>query len=200
MLAREVPDYMVGGMLEDEYFDRAVVFTGVHGVGKTTVAKMLADEYGMMYVPVEAIDKVAGLSLYRRQVVFWREFNDVFWDNVFKGSVVMDNHPVAVGAYAYYMGLEYGDKKLEFLGRMMLDAAKHWLGGNVFLLVADPEEIVERIRKRGRENVDEEAMLDYVSVVQDILLREAGLWAMVLDTTGLAPKDVLEVVVAALGW
>lgn len=79
-----------------------VLLSGVAGVGKTTIARVLEEEHGFLYVPVEAEVCWSEADPVRRQECFKEEFLRRIAFRMNEDTVVVaDNSLATVAAYSY---------------------------------------------------------------------------------------------------
>ncbi len=160
-----------------------VSFVGVHGSGKTTTAKRAVKD-GFRMQSVEAIDIAFGLPPVERQTLFFTTYVNSFLaalntsDDV---KLVFDSHPLVVLPYTEYWLRKGGftPAKIE----QVLDAFVKIIellppvDLMVYLEADDLDIIVERVKRRARFSVSEEARADYIEFVDQRLgeyLRSIG--------------------------
>lgn len=151
-----------------------IVITGTPGVGKTTLARALAERLGLRYINVAELARASGLLLNydearRAYVIDIKGVREVLRDIASRQEVVVDTHIVEV--------------------------APPELVRVAIVLRLDPRVLAERLRERGyppskiRENVESEVL--------DLCLQDAVAYlgfdkVFELDATGKPPHAVLE--------
>ncbi len=142
-----------------------VSLVGAHGVGKTTVGKLVAKRLGMYFIDLECIYDAHALSPHVRQLMFLSSFTLDFLKGVCKYSnVIFSSHPIMVPIYTEYW---VNRKEAEYMYEIVSKLPKVDL---MIVLHAPPQVIRERILNRGRPVVDEEANVDYIAFIQNRVL------------------------------
>lgn len=157
-----------------------VSFVGVHGSGKTTTARRAVRD-GFRMQSVEAIDIAFGLPPVERQTLFFTTYVNSFLaalntsDDV---KLVFDSHPLVVLPYTEYWLRKGGftPSKIE----QVLDAFAKIIellppvDLMVYLEADDLDIVVERIKRRARFSVSEEARVDYIEFIDQRLSEYLG--------------------------
>ena len=160
-----------------------VSFVGVHGSGKTTTAKRAVKD-GFRMQSVEAIDIAFGLPPVERQTLFFTTYVNSFLaalNTSDDAKLVFDSHPLVVLPYTEYWLRKGGftPAKIE----QVLDAFVKIIellppvDLMVYLEADDLNIVVERVKRRARFSVSEEARVDYIEFIDQRLseyLRSIG--------------------------
>ena len=148
-----------------------ISFVGAHGSGKTTTARRAVKD-GFRMQSVEAIDLAFGLPPVERQTLFFTAYVNSFLsalNTTEPGVLVFDSHPLVVLPYTEYWlsrgGLDRDrvDQVLEAFGSII--ALLPPVDLMVYLEADDIDVLVERVKRRARFSVAEEARADYIEFV-----------------------------------
>ncbi len=149
-----------------------VSVVGVHGSGKSTVARLLGEAYGFRVCSLEAIEDVAGMDPVSRQLLFFSRFVHEYLRCLrWGGRVVVDSHPLVVVAYT---GWWLNGHPLAGVVRESMARLVSLLPPVDLLVLLQPvrvETVLERVRARGRPNAAEEADPLYALYVAEELAR-----------------------------
>ncbi len=139
-----------------------VSLVGAHGVGKTTVGKLVARRLGMYFIDLECILDAHKLPPKLRQLMFLSKFMLDFLKGVGKyDNVIFSSHPIMVPIYTEYW---VNRREAEYMYELVSKLPRVDM---MIVLHAPPHVIRGRILGRGRPVVDEEANIDYIRFIQD---------------------------------
>lgn len=143
---------------------------GVHGVGKTTTAKLLSKMLNTKHCEIEVISKAYGMSPVPRQVMFFTEYTSKYVDIITReSSVIVDSHPLIVVPYTdYWVGKRGNDPKTASVLRdsminMLTLLPK--LDILVEIRPASSSTVISRVKTRRRFNLAEEANTEYIEFI-----------------------------------
>jgi shikimate kinase / 3-dehydroquinate synthase len=164
---------------------RAIALTGFMGTGKTTVGRLLAEQYDLEFVDTDsAIEQSTGCSI---PAIFENRGEDHFRD--LETAALMDALSVPGRVISTGGGILTRQRNCE-----ALQAA-----GPVVCLAADPATILERTA--GDEYRPLLQVDDPQARIEELLNDRAQCYALAdhhVDTNGLTPEETLHEVVAAL--
>ncbi len=149
-----------------------IAFIGVHGIGKTTTAKML-ENYGFRMVPLEAIHLIEGLDPISRQLLYFTTYVSDFLkaSSSIIEDLAFDSHPLLVLPYTEYWLSKAGVAKedlsrtLDSFLRVLLILPK--VDVLFYLRMTSVEKVIERLKMRGRRNLSEEADREYLKFIDE---------------------------------
>lgn len=151
-----------------------IILEGCDGTGKTTLARLLSDKYGLDICHCTAADP-ADYEFYKQTA---RKEN-VIWDRHTIGEII---YPEVFGRIPK-IGIE--DAKLA-LHHARLN------GGKVFVLTTDVEEIKRRLEKRGNED---QRILDNLEWINEKFLFYADIFHVpVIDTSKMTLQDIFNLI------
>lgn len=139
-----------------------IYFIGVHGVGKTTTAKYLASKLrDHVYVSMDCIDEVKGLSPIARQLLFFSTYVRQYLRTYRNENIIVDSHPLLVIPYTLWW------TKSEELANEFLNIILKMPTSDVIIHLKpnDLNVLAKRIQKRYRYNVFEEGQIDYIKFI-----------------------------------
>lgn len=151
-----------------------IILEGADGVGKTTLAKILADKYGLDYCHCGKTDP----SDY-----------DFYKQSVRKDNIVWDRHTIGELIYPSVFN------RVQQIGtedaRLVISYAKS-LETKVFVLTADIDEIKKRLLLRGGEEVK---IFSKISWINDQFLFYADQYKIpVIDTSKITLDEIFKMV------
>ncbi len=149
-----------------------ILMYGVHGSGKSLASRLVAEDYGLNLIKADAIESTPEVT---EMDSISREFHfiatSIAWLPIAlhlstKTTTIMDFGPLNTLPYIdYWAG---GNKKLKAWledGYWALAKGKDVV--HVFFLPESLEAVRQRLLKRGRHNAEEEAMIQYISFINN---------------------------------
>ena len=147
-----------------------IALIGVHGIGKSTTARILSSSLDIPHIEIEAISKAHGLQPELRQALFFAEYLSKYIQAVGRnGAVVIDSHPLIVIPYNnYWLGKVAGKQDLaNTFSKAMIDILTNLPKIDLLVeirpLIIDT--VLDRIKTRGRFNLSEEENREYVTFI-----------------------------------
>ena len=118
-----------------------IFLAGPSGVGKTTIAKTIAEKYGLEYVEMKAPECISSNPFWR-QACFRDRFMEISREHRCR-NCVFDNSLLTVYIYGLVHGIDYREVLEETIKSMITGEAVH------VMLLATPEVVLERLKSRG---------------------------------------------------
>ena len=142
-----------------------ISLVGVHGVGKSTIGRLVAKKMGLNFIDLECIEDAYKLSPQSRQLMFFSTFVLEYLKGVSKGvPVLFSSHPAMVPIYT-----EYWAGRVE--ARHMFSLISKLPKADLILILFAPLEVIrKRIILRGRVTSKEEADSRYIYYIQNRVL------------------------------
>lgn len=149
-----------------------VILEGCDGVGKTTLAKIIADKYHLDICHCGKSDPV--------------DF-DFYYNSMRKDNIVWDRHAIGELVYPSVFGRTQGIGYNSLYE--IINNAKQ-IGVKIFVLTADDDAIKQRLNERGTE---EPKILSNICFINDKFKRLAhDLCVPVIDTSKMTLKEIFE--------
>jgi len=177
-----------------------ISLVGVHGVGKTRTARVLAKVYNFKHRSIEAIDSAYGLDPVSRQLMFLsvyvKRFLDIHreWLSSPNCNIVVDSHPLLVLPYTEYWLMNAGLERREIndiiSGMTTLIKRLPKVDAIVYISPTNIYTVLKRISIRNHFNIAEELKRNYVEFI-DSWLKSKGIEIMkeIAKTTLTIPAE-----------
>lgn len=151
-----------------------IILEGCDGTGKTTLAKMLADKYGLDICHCTQADP-ADYEFYKQTAR--------------KDNVVWDRHTIGELIYPFVFGRK--PKISPEDARLVLAYARE-AGAKIFILTSDNEEIKRRLIARGKED---QRILDKLEWIDKEFRHYADIFNIpVIDTSKMTFAEIFELI------
>lgn len=151
-----------------------IILEGCDGTGKTTLAKMLADKYGLDICHCTQADP-ADYEFYKQTAR--------------KDNVVWDRHTIGELIYPFVFGRK--PKISPEDARLVLAYARE-AGAKIFILTSDNEEIKRRLIARGKED---QRILDKFEWIDKEFRHYADIFNIpVIDTSKMTFAEIFELI------
>lgn len=151
-----------------------IILEGCDGTGKTTLAKMLADKYGLDICHCTQADP-ADYEFYKQTAR--------------KDNVVWDRHTIGELIYPFVFGRK--PKISPENARLVLAYARE-AGAKIFILTSDNEEIKRRLIARGKED---QRILDKLEWIDKEFRHYADIFNIpVIDTSKMTFAEIFELI------
>lgn len=151
-----------------------IILEGCDGTGKTTLAKMLADKYGLDICHCTQADP-ADYEFYKQTAR--------------KDNVVWDRHTIGELIYPFVFGRK--PKISPEDARLVLAYARE-AGAKIFILTSDNEEIKCRLIARGKED---QRILDKLEWIDKEFRHYAGIFDIpVIDTSRMTFSEIFKLI------
>ncbi len=138
-----------------------IAFVGVHGVGKSTLAKAIAKELGIGFVELECIEEARLLPPKYRQIMFLTSFTYTFLKFFSKyESLAYSSHPIMVPIYTEFW---VGTNDAKWMYDFVLKLPKVDI---IYVLHAPIKVVQARLLKRRRVVLKEELDPTYIDFIQ----------------------------------
>ena len=149
-----------------------IILEGCDGTGKTTLAKILADKYGLDICHCTQKDAA--------------DF-DFYYNTTRKDDVVWDRHTIGELIYPVVFGRE---RQIQAGGVEMVINAFRNQGGKIFVLTAKNEVIEKRLLERGNEH---KAILESFREINSLFITYADKFSVpVIDTSEMTLDEIFK--------
>ena len=152
-----------------------IILEGCDGTGKTTLAKILAEKYGLDVCHCTQHD-AKDYSFYRQTV----RKDNVVWDRHTLGELIYPkifNRKQEIGPEEARLVMHYARKE----------------GTKIFVLTCDHDVIMERLKKRNPP--EDNRILDNISKIDDSFKFYAGhFFVPVIDTSKMTLQEIFDLV------